>query len=872
MSMRLRELIRAVRNCKTQSEERNVIAKECAAIRTALKEQHPYRARNAAKLMYIHMLGYPTNFGQIECVNLISSAKYPEKRIGYLSLMILLDENQEVLTLTQHRLKLDLNDDNQFVQALALTAVGNIASADICRDLSVEVEKLIVNSPSYIRKKASLCAVRIVSKCPELIENYIEKIDTILENEQHQRSHSAMLGVITLILTIVSPIKGVDAKERRNYVLHFRKQIPVFVRLLKALLNSNYGSEYEINGVADPFLQVKLIRLLRVLGKGSSSATEQMNEILAKVINSTEHIKNTGNAVLYECVRTIMEIDADQTLRVVAINQLGRFLSSTKDNNLKFVALHSLKKVSKLDGQAINRHLPTIIECLKDHDISIRKRALDLIYVIVNDSNVTVLAKELINHLEISPPEFREELTTKLCTVIEQHAPTKEWAINTLLEVITLSGQYVRDEIASIFIGLVTQTPELQVDITKKIYGTLKESIPKPHVLLKQEILMQIAAWCLGEYGDLIVDGQNIQETDVVNTLISLMNILPRGSVSNVKGRRILPTDPNNIIRSVVIVALLKLSNRFPSQVSTIQEYVSKYSDNVQVDLQQRSCELLNILNLTPEMRDSVLDRMPEIQIESIIGKLTRENSEKEEENTVTNTNTSTTTHQTSALENILFPVGNTTTSSGDNTLLDMLSFATEEQPIFNNETTNVKTETNETKENVNEPPKQNENVSNILNLFGDIITQPTTSTSVTNNNPLDSMFDDILVPNAQSQLGAVLHPQNKKVLEVYGNHGLSIRFEYKDMGDNVINTVAYFSNIATQDITNLDFRVAFPKGYELSLFKLSSTTVSAGSKDIVTQKFKVKAPQQTSTEQLPCRYKLSFNIGTEKVEEMGVN
>jgi AP-1 complex subunit gamma-1 len=105
MSIRLRELIRMVRNCKTASEERAVVVKECAAIRTALKEQHPYRAKNAAKLIYIHMLGYPTQFGQMECVNLITSNKYPEKRIGYLALMILLDENQEVLPLIEHTLK-----------------------------------------------------------------------------------------------------------------------------------------------------------------------------------------------------------------------------------------------------------------------------------------------------------------------------------------------------------------------------------------------------------------------------------------------------------------------------------------------------------------------------------------------------------------------------------------------------------------------------------------------------------------------------------------------------------------------------------------------------------------------------------------------
>lgn len=143
MSVRLRELIRAVRNCKTAAEERIVISKECAAIRTALKEKHPYRARNVAKLMYIHMLGYPTHFGQMECITLIVSPKYPEKRIGYLALMILLDETQEVLPLIEHSLKKfvkkililgrDLDDKNQFVQALALTTIANIASEDICR-------------------------------------------------------------------------------------------------------------------------------------------------------------------------------------------------------------------------------------------------------------------------------------------------------------------------------------------------------------------------------------------------------------------------------------------------------------------------------------------------------------------------------------------------------------------------------------------------------------------------------------------------------------------------------------------------------------------------------------------------------------------
>ena len=96
MSIRLRELIRNVRSCKTQADERGCINKECAAIRTAFKdENNELRHRNVAKLLFIHMLGYPTHWGQMECLKLIAGSKFLEKRIGYLGLMILLDERQE---------------------------------------------------------------------------------------------------------------------------------------------------------------------------------------------------------------------------------------------------------------------------------------------------------------------------------------------------------------------------------------------------------------------------------------------------------------------------------------------------------------------------------------------------------------------------------------------------------------------------------------------------------------------------------------------------------------------------------------------------------------------------------------------------------
>ncbi|CAN0480395.1 unnamed protein product, partial [Ectocarpus sp. 12 AP-2014] len=97
--------------------------------------------------------GYPSHFGQMECIKLITSPNYMDKRIGYLGLTLLLTDQEEVLMLVTNSLKVDMHSSNMFVAGLSLTTVGNLATPDIARDLMMEVEKHLRGGRPYLVKK-----------------------------------------------------------------------------------------------------------------------------------------------------------------------------------------------------------------------------------------------------------------------------------------------------------------------------------------------------------------------------------------------------------------------------------------------------------------------------------------------------------------------------------------------------------------------------------------------------------------------------------------------------------------------------------------------------------------------------------------------
>jgi len=589
MSIRLRELIKSVRQCKTAADERNVIAKESAALRNAFREQDStYRHRNVAKLMYMHMLGYPTHFGQMECLKLIAAPSYPEKRIGYLALMLLLDERTEVLMLVTNSIKNDLAEKSQYVVGLALCALGNIGSMEMCRDLSPEIVKLLQHSNPYIRKKAALCAVRIVRKVPDMIEDFQDCAADLLTD----RHHGVLLAGCTLLLEM--------CKITPELAQQYASQTKHLVKILKQLVLSSYSPEHDVNGINDPFLQCRILRLLRRLGKGNSEASDVMSDILAQVATNTEPTRNSGNAILYECVETIMGVESTQGLRVLAVNIMGRFLSH-KDNNSRYVALNTLSKVVSVDTQTVQRHRNTIVDCVKDSDVSIRRRALELVYALINEANIKTLTKELLDYLDVSDNSFKPDLTAKIAQLVQKFAPDRRWYMDNMVALLTQAGPYVKPEIWRSLIVVITNTPELQGYMVRTLFKTVSSSLDKA-----AGSLVLVSVWVMGEYGDVLVDGSSPRQADeeplkvAGADMVRLLEVLLTIHTSDTE------------IREYIVTALVKLAAHVAETRPTIESVVHRFTSSSFLEVQQRSCEFDKLLkNPAPGLFMQLMEHMP---------------------------------------------------------------------------------------------------------------------------------------------------------------------------------------------------------------------------------------------------------------------
>jgi len=590
-SMRgLTVFITDVRNATSKEEEEKRVNKEQAKIRKVFKEAKDVdgydRRKYVSKILYMYLLGYDIDFGYLEAINLLSSLKFQEKLIGYLAVSLLLHENHSMIPLLIQSLQNDLQSRNEFHQCLALISIGNIGGKEMAESVAPMVQKMLISKSTKLstKKKAALCLLRMVRKYPELMtaEAWCDKIQTLLDEND--------LGLLTSIMGL---LLGIVSMNPSGFEPCVKKVIWI---LTKILLNRDYTKDYVYYNMANPWLQVKLLRFLQFYPPCDDKTSRgKLNEILKKILSSADvskgqsiNHKNALNAVLFEAIDLLIHLDDDRELIRQAASLLGRFISA-KETNMKYLALEAMEHLAALDNETaglVKKHQETVILALKDPDISIRKRALDLLYGMCDRNNAKAIVSELLTYLATADFTMREELVIKIAILAEKFAAHYSWFVDVILQLISLAGDFVSDDIWFRVVQIVTNHEDIQEYAAKTVFEALKQ--PNCH-----ETAVKVGGYILGEFGHLIAEqprsGPNLQ-FEVLQSKFPTCN-------NNTKG--------------LLLSTYIKFLHPYPELAESIRDIFKAYGTSIDTELQQRACEYLKLSHASEELLSVVWDVMP---------------------------------------------------------------------------------------------------------------------------------------------------------------------------------------------------------------------------------------------------------------------
>jgi AP-2 complex subunit alpha len=582
-----------IRNCASREEEAKIVDKEMAKIRKKFKDAPkltPYEKKKYVwKMLYMFVLGYPIDFGHMEAINLISSEGWSEKQVGYLAVALLLNENHDFLRLIINSVSKDLLSKNEDIQTLSLNCIANIGGREFAEALTGQISKIFVSAQTRgpIKKKTALSLLRMYRKSPDFLQvgEVRDRIFALLDDRS--------LGVIT---SVCSLMLGLVAASAEGWESGPSALIKALGKITSANATREYGSDYAYYSVMCPWVQIKLLRLLQYFPKpDDSEQLQRLTDVLEKILSDSQVVKNVNrnnavHAVLFEAVSCAVTLELGTDMNALCVSALGRFISS-KESNYRYLALDSMQRMCGIAGTsaAIQEHQATVIEALRDKDVSIRRRALDLLYEMCDSKNCKDIVGELISYLEGSDVTIREELVLRVAILSEKFAVDLSWYVDIILQLIQLAGDQVSDDIWFRVVQIVTNHPNLQKYAAETVFKALaKEPV--------HENMVKVAGYILGEFGHLIegnADSKPPMQFDRLHARFAFSS---------------LPT------KAILLSSFIKLINLFPELKGRIAPIFASLSTTLDSELQQRAVEYNSLARGRSNVLEAVMEQMPAYQ------------------------------------------------------------------------------------------------------------------------------------------------------------------------------------------------------------------------------------------------------------------
>lgn len=566
------ELVKSIGESKSKQEEDRIIIHEVAQLKRKMNDVSATSGGNSSqvnkrkrefliRLMYVEMLGHDASFGYIKAVEMTASTNLLQKRVGYLTCSLVLSPTHEFRFMIINQLQRDLQSSNHLEVCSALMAVCKLMTVEMIPAVQPLILDLLRHDAEIVRKKAVMAIHRFHQLNPDSIVDSGDALRRTLCDRD-----PSVMGAALCILHDLAVINPGDYKDL----------VPSYVSILKQITEHRLPREFDYHRIPAPWIQIRLLKILALLGQADQQTSEGMYEVLHDVMRRADTGINVGYAIIYECVRTVTTIYPNSTLLDAAAASIARFISS-ENHNLKYLGVTGLAAIVKDHPRYAAAHQMAVIDCLEDPDETLKRKTLDLLYRMTNPVNVEFISEKLTQFLrETSDVYLRTELVARITQCAERYAPSNAWYIQTMTNVFELGGDLVRPEVAHNLLRLIAEgsgeDEDQDMELRRDAVDTYLDLLERP---VLADILVCTMAWVLGEYGYL-------------SEIMGLEEICER--LCELVDR---PFNQEDVTRGYVLSAVTKITAQMGHTVEIADAMMHKYKTSRCTDLQQRCFEYL---------------------------------------------------------------------------------------------------------------------------------------------------------------------------------------------------------------------------------------------------------------------------------------
>ncbi|XVE65419.1 hypothetical protein DITRI_Ditri07aG0178800 [Diplodiscus trichospermus] len=569
------DLVKSIGEARSKAEEDRIVLNEIETLKRRISEPDiPKRKMKEyiIRLVYVEMLGHDASFGYIHAVKMTHDDSLLVKRTGYLAVTLFLNEDHDLIILIVNTIQKDLKSDNYLVVCAALNAVCKLINEETIPALLPQVVELLAHPKEAVRKKAIMALHRFYQKSPSSVSHLVSNFrKRLCDNDP---------GVMGATLCPLFDLITIDVNSYKDLVISF-------VSILKQVAERRLPKAYDYHQMPAPFIQIKLLKILALLGSGDKQASENMYTVVGDIFKKCDPSSNIGNAVLYECICCVSSIYPNPKLLESAADVISRFLKSDS-HNLKYMGIDALGRLIKISPEIAEQHQLAVIDCLEDPDDTLKRKTFELLYKMTKSTNVEVIVDRMIDYMiSINDNHYKTEIASRCVELAEQFAPSNQWFIQTMNKVFEHAGDLVNIKVAHNLMRLIAEGFGEDDDTAD---SQLRSSAVESYLRILGEpklpsVFLQVICWVLGEYGT--ADGK-FSASYITGKLCDVAE-----SYSN-----------DETVKAYAVTALMKIyafeitAGRKVDMLPECQSFMEELLASHSTDLQQRAYELQAVIGL----------------------------------------------------------------------------------------------------------------------------------------------------------------------------------------------------------------------------------------------------------------------------------